>query len=699
MEAVRESSKPARVTPSVQREEGGEIERSVAATERLLAAAPQPPLTEPTGGSNRDASETSSLALVQVVGEEGWEALEALKDVSLQALSILVRRLVDDAAGSASHASGSSRTTSESNTTEINAEQRKELERLINNLRQDKVDQVVSILSKHRVTPRASDSSKIDIDFENLSRSTMLDLYACVTETKSPTPRSASTTNSSLGMIKSASVASSRPRATSVGNSSVSSKNRMSWHDMLRESATSDSLRNLLESAESIPDGGQVAAALTQPFGDRSKSAELLRSVGQSSNSLCSQSSSAPLISPGQNAAEGSPAISNAFLANSVGGGAEPGPIAEEMMTDHGLALALAALCNGLYQIFEASAESHERFLSTGPGLAGAAASGQPSSALYTQIAQRLSVVQDQRTNRDTGVLDPGQQALWVETDRLMALVRTICAVRQGPGSEPPSYEETLELAPRSSQVKIGEKKSGPVPRSAANDELSNVLHAIDRVVKFAPRMDNQSVQLNDRQQKIMSGAALTALVERLNRGKENFESQRAAPLATHRYAALEQLVNQITVAGERRMANQRVALSGNQQHRMEAGKMGALLDRQEKARYKNQDSTTREQRLLADLASLRGGLTKESPQYQAQRYEVSPSKQRNMFISTLSARVDRLSERRFSNQDALSPAQKKEESWGELESILDRVGSGLPAQRASLSVAPAKTRTSITLK
>ncbi|KAJ3178336.1 hypothetical protein HDU87_003648 [Geranomyces variabilis] len=644
--------------------------RSVASKERLLASAPHPPEADPADIARETTSSIRSgqpSVISQVVGgDEGWEALEALKDVSLQALSHLVRRLVDDASASAAAAAAAA---AANPSADLSAEQKGELSRLIKNLRQDMAEKVSKILNKGRDVPRAGfNGSNADIDLAQLSRTTLLELYQCVTAEDAPTSRPSS--GQSGGRVSAMSRSSSAQASTKPMLSS-----RLSWHEALRNDSRA-SLLEMAQQAERIPDGGQVAAALTPGSTSRSQSMNILGISNDSLAPLLAGSGSAILSSADTNSSVGSAAAANGVPA-----------IGEDMMTDHGLALALAALCNGLYQIFDAGV------LPQGDATAPVADSARPSgatgpdesAAMYSDLAQRLSVVQNQRPDSDSTELDSGQQALWAECDRLMALVRTICAAREGSSglTQPPSYEDTLEEAPSSVEVTSGKPTGGA---RTTHDELTNVLHAIDRVVKLAPRMDNQSVQLNARQQKVMSGAALTALVERLNRGKENFDTQRASSSTTHRYAALQSLVDQITVAGERRMYNQRVVLSGDQTRRMEVGKLGAILDRQAKSRYKNQDSTTREQRLLADLAALQPGLTREYPQFAAQRYEASPAKQRNMFMSTLSSRVDRLADRRLVNQDALSPAQKKEQSWSELERILDGVDSGMGEQRASLT-------------
>ncbi|KNC98285.1 uncharacterized protein SPPG_06682 [Spizellomyces punctatus DAOM BR117] len=296
--------------------------------------------------------------------------------------------------------------------------------------------------------------------------------------------------------------------------------------------------------------------------------------------------------------------------------------------------------------------------------------------AIWAEL-ERLLLLVENVCNRDVNTLTPEQRVLWAEIDRLMDLIETICATPKDVPSHPPTYEEALGI-----QKKGGLSTGKP---RLSNDELGQVFAAIDRVLKMAPRLDDQSVLLNPRQEKIMSGAALLALIDRLNRGKENFQNQRAVPTGRNRYAALQKLVDQITVAGQRSMSNQRVMLSADQKNRMEIGRLGGLLDRQEKSRFKNQDFMTKEQLFHNDLSKLQLDLQKsESPDLNQQRYEMSTAKQRDLFMNGLSARMDRLEDRRLANQDAMTQNQKKEQRFEELERIMDSFPQPLTGQRAA---------------
>ena len=54
------------------------------------------------------------------------------------------------------------------------------------------------------------------------------------------------------------------------------------------------------------------------------------------------------------------------------------------------------------------------------------------------------------------------------------------------------------------------------------------------------------------------------------------------------------------------------------------------------------------------------------------------------MYLTSLTAKVDRMEERRMSNQDALTPHQMKEAKWAEIEKAMDRLSPALTEQRAA---------------
>jgi hypothetical protein len=56
---------------------------------------------------------------------------------------------------------------------------------------------------------------------------------------------------------------------------------------------------------------------------------------------------------------------------------------------------------------------------------------------------------------------------------------------------------------------------------------------------------------------------------------------------------------------------------------------------------------------------------------YAAQRFQLTPAKERDMFINSVWKKVDKLRGYRFSDQDAESPVERRERALQELENIM----------------------------
>ncbi|KAJ3046030.1 hypothetical protein HDV00_003779 [Rhizophlyctis rosea] len=440
------------------------------------------------------------------------------------------------------------------------------------------------------------------------------------------------------------------------------------------------SLHDLAEKAKEIPDGGEIAAALEQSVADRLKSSEILRRSNDMLNHVAADSRSLQVTASSHTInAESVHAPSSPELSSNI-----PAPaaahLAPDVLSDHGLALALAALCNGLYQFLEVqNGDTEGSTANTTP--AGDQLLTGAGSTQYQNLVDHVSMVQNQRTAVDVTTMSEQQRTLWLEIDRLMVLVQTICAVRGRRQSFPPPYEEATKGSP-SLEYSDAKKENIPEPRISV-EGLTSIVSAIDRVFRVAPRLDNQSVLLNARQERIMSAAQLTALIQRLNRGKEKFQDQRALP--TTRYTALYNLVDQITIAGKRSLSNQRVEITPGQRQKMEMGRLTGIIERQDRGRLHNQDWVSREQQLIADLEKLHQRIgQRDETKMQEQRFSVSSKKQKDMHFASLAARVDRAEERRMSNQDALAPHQLKEQKFAEIERAMDRMSPALTEQRAS---------------
>ncbi|KAJ3043951.1 hypothetical protein HDU99_009947, partial [Rhizoclosmatium hyalinum] len=172
--------------------------------------------------------------------------------------------------------------------------------------------------------------------------------------------------------------------------------------------------------------------------------------------------------------------------------------LASAPMSDDTLALALASLCNALYRVIETIDVNHR---APAPEIRSldrrTEADIQELSNHAKEIAQLQSLSLTEQVN-----LSPEQKTLWIEIDKMMALVQTLCLNRCHILEKPPSYEsaEAVALRRDSSILSI--------------EELHSVAAAIERVVRMAPKLFDQTVTLSARQERLMDEAALTGLID-----------------------------------------------------------------------------------------------------------------------------------------------------------------------------------------
>ncbi|RUS13739.1 hypothetical protein BC937DRAFT_94845 [Endogone sp. FLAS-F59071] len=421
------------------------------------------------------------------------------------------------------------------------------------------------------------------------------------------------------------------------------------------------------------------------------------------------------------------------------------------------LACSLAALLNYIYRMLELTqqpyravfsepsspvTETHSRNSADGNPPATQATSTD-EKALYATLQQEVSMFKRRRSSIPF-LQDPFDQrvAVWEEIDHLMDAVTKILqehsnvATTTSPiimtttnsstttASPPPSYTgvytgqeqqrqttDTIDTIDTVTDSKLPLYTKSSVHRSVSSRtvvdnekmrrDLDNVLSAIERLTRVAPRMNDQRVELTERQARDMAAAAVYNAVQRLSRGR--LEDQRAeAPVALTKYETLNTLIEQITKAAGRGMNNQRVELSTTKRKTMDITR---IMDRVEKGRLTNQDWHSPEELLVQDMNHLSNQLarTAEEPSYAAQRFVISPFKERDMFMNDVFRRMDKLSERRMNNQDANPPSRKnkskqtqqraqqngmKSGDFSDLEKVLDsldKVGSPLNDQRATI--------------
>ncbi|KAF9933885.1 hypothetical protein FBU30_004053 [Linnemannia zychae] len=209
--------------------------------------------------------------------------------------------------------------------------------------------------------------------------------------------------------------------------------------------------------------------------------------------------------------------------------------------------------------------------------------------------------------------------------------------------------------------------------------DLNNVMGAIERLSKVAPRMDNQRVQLSSVQKRQMAQANITHTIDQITKnhlGERTSlsspssglrrRSTMAEPHHTERTRDLNKLMNQIAESAKAGFTSQRVELTPRQQWRLEGARIGERIERGEKMRLKDQDWQSPETVLINDMTRLTNALyqqTISSEAFATQRYTVSEDKARSMALHGIMSKIERVSGRRMGNQDAL-PSSKSKSSF-----------------------------------
>ncbi|KAJ3074094.1 hypothetical protein HDU98_012122 [Podochytrium sp. JEL0797] len=317
--------------------------------------------------------------------------------------------------------------------------------------------------------------------------------------------------------------------------------------------------------------------------------------------------------------------------------------LASVPMSDSTLALALASLCTALYCVMDtmdhpnAPAAPHLSHAQTEAGI-------EALTSHAKQIAQF-------KANNDALLQNTSheQKALWTEIDKMMALVQTLCLSRCYALERPPGYESAAS-AINSTMLSV--------------DELHRVADAIDRVIHLTPKMFDQTVTLSERQERRMDEAAITALIERLFKGREEFQAQRAS---VDYSLNMSRLVDQIPKASNRSMDNQRVETSVSRQQKMETAKFTGAVEAQERTRYKNQDWYSKEALLIDELSLLQKRLM---------------AKEKEIFLGRVIGKMN--ADSAFDSQTAISITRKKKDD--EIDKLMEKISKAsvqLSSQRA----------------
>lgn len=204
--------------------------------------------------------------------------------------------------------------------------------------------------------------------------------------------------------------------------------------------------------------------------------------------------------------------------------------------------------------------------------------------------------------------------------------------------------------------------------------DLNNVMGAIERLSRVAPRMDNQRVQMSPTQKKQMAQANVSSTIDQISRYQWGERAGSSSSSGIRRQTAvvdtipaeksrdLNKLMNQIAESAKTGFTTQRAELSPRQQWKLEGARIGDKIERGEKMRLKDQDWQSPESVLIKDMTRLTNALyqqTASTEAFETQRYTMTEDKARNMALQGILSKIERVSGRRMGNQDALPPATK----------------------------------------
>lgn len=287
------------------------------------------------------------------------------------------------------------------------------------------------------------------------------------------------------------------------------------------------------------------------------------------------------------------------------------------------------------------------------------------------------------------------QVSLWEELNRLMDVVAALASDR------PPKYDDATHEDGHGENVGLLSEKDSSHRTSSSdklppyndqvdksfnlsNDDkarrdLENLLNVMERVSNLAPRLNNQRVELSEKQAREMAALAIGNAIERASGRRLN--EQRAIMRAAEDSHALKQLVQQISKSAERSLVNQRAEL----------GPASKVSQPQQSGEPRSTPET--EYQLLNEVASFVDRISKSSfnSDFNKQRYQLSKAQERTIFMNSIVKKVDRLQHCRLDNQDASLPKKTptKQDSVQEMFCILERVQSTkkqFDNQRATLN-------------
>ena len=221
---------------------------------------------------------------------------------------------------------------------------------------------------------------------------------------------------------------------------------------------------------------------------------------------------------------------------------------------EYQLCHALAALLCNVYRVLELA--STEEFSDN--------YSGDVTTAnVYQRLRERMHALR-----RDQQL--PRMSELWIEMDQLMDAVYCLGYERY---HAPPAYTDSDE-----------EEYYAPPPAYEKTQyDLDNLFSAIERLSRVSPRLNNQRVDMTERQANELAAASIGKVVDRLSLGRMN--DQRAT-LHKSKDVMLRDLIAQICQAASRSFDSQR---DGRTQKKIDSASMHGLFDRMDRGRMVDQ--------------------------------------------------------------------------------------------------------------
>lgn len=340
------------------------------------------------------------------------------------------------------------------------------------------------------------------------------------------------------------------------------------------------------------------------------------------------------------------------------------------------LALSLASLCNAIYQLL--SMQNYAKVTTEKKGSKDYSLKNSNDliigdDKIFTnKLVEKLSVLEHHSLKVENS-LSPDELNIWVEVQFLLSFV-----------------QESIRL------LNGGNTSTAKTESKVGSNELltlSPVINAIERVYKVAPHLMDQTFILSKEQELRIEAIVVWKLINRLNKGMEAFDDQRAT--LVNRRETLNKVIEQLSESAQRRLNDQRAALSEGKVLELESARLGERMEQlTKKTRMYDQDYVSKESQRLDDLQNMHKLFNRvldssSSQAFDSQRYVPSSTKEKNMYLNSLGARVDRAERLRLTDQDAdwISPQERRERSFDEVASAIDRLQPQFVDQRATFPI------------